>query len=166
MFPHLHCPEWQAGPRRERLGRCAESQPACLFPGFLVPSYSLAHSASCCRDTQTSLQHSPALEYRQLRQEAEEDAFTGEESNAKTSPAESAAGTAPTQQQDSTRAPTAPHSHPGTRVPLGCRERAAGQECGRHRERAHANHPSGFPEDFDPPVLFKLSGRKSSWFTA
>lgn len=84
----------------------------------------------------------------------------GEESNAKTSPAESMAGTMPMQRQDMTQAPTAPHSHPGTQVPLGCRGCAAGQECGRHRERAQANHASHFPEDFDPPVLFKLSGGK------
>ena len=35
-------------------------------------------------------------------------------------------------------------------VPFGCWGRAAGQECGRHRERAQANHPSCLPEDFDP----------------
>lgn len=102
----------------------------------------------------------------QPRQEAEENSFTGEGSNAKTSPAKSTAGTAPAQQQNKTQAPTVPHSHPSMVVPLSFQGCAAGQECGRRRERAQANHPSRFPEDFDPLVLFKLSGRKSSRFTA
>lgn len=91
---------WQ---RKAWEGKAWQSRRAAasrFLPGFLAPSYSLAHSASCCR----------------LRNEAEEDAFAGEESNARTSPDESRAGTAPTQWQDTTQAPAAPHSHRSTRA--------------------------------------------------
>lgn len=64
------------------------------------------------------------------------------------------------------QAPTTSHSHTDTRVPLSSQGCAAGQECRRHRERAQADDPLHFPEDFDPPLLFKLSSRKSSRFTA
>lgn len=42
----FHCPERHQG----QAGKCSADEQGRLFPGFLAPSYSLAHSASCCRD--------------------------------------------------------------------------------------------------------------------
>lgn len=66
--PYSHCTAHQG-----RAGKCSIDMQGCLLPRFLAPSYSLAHSASCCRDEWMSPQHSPALEYRKLWQEAEKD---------------------------------------------------------------------------------------------
>lgn len=76
-----------------------------------------------------SLWHSPAREDGEFRQEAEEDAFTGEESKAKTSPAHGMAGTAPTQQQDATQAPAEPCTHTGPAQLTGTCRRAGMQEA-------------------------------------
>lgn len=110
----------------------AQGHSALAFPrDFLAPGYSLAHSASCRKDARMSPQHSPAREDGEFRQEAEEDACTGEESNAKTSPSDSAAGTAPTQQQDATQALVTPRTHagPARRPGTGTCRRAGTQEA-------------------------------------
>lgn len=60
---------------RARQGNAQQIQ-SCLFQGFLALSYSLAHSASCCRNewmSHSTAQPSPALKYRKLWQEAEKD---------------------------------------------------------------------------------------------
>lgn len=152
--PYSHCTAHQG-----RAGKRSTDMQGCLLPGFLAPSYSLAHSASCCRDEWMSPQHSPALEYRKLWQEAEKDV-------------ERAAQRYPQPEARMAPHPRSSRKDPNPsiplpqRVPLSSQERAAGQECSRDRERAQAEDPLRFPEDFDPLLLFKLSGRKSSGFTA
>lgn len=148
---------------RARQGNAQQIQ-SCLFPGFLALSYSLAHSASCCRNEWMS--HSPAQSSPEIQKALAGSREGCGKSNAKISPAKSTDGTTPTQQQDRTQTPTTSHSHTDTRVPLSSQGCAAGQECRRHRERAQADDPLHSPEDFDPLLLFKLPSRKSSGFTA